>query len=57
MYNEKFINIEQRGFLKELIIDRDSNLIHFLNEYEVTNDCTKLYENIIKLSKNHLRNE
>ncbi len=58
MYSEKYINAEQRSILKEMIIDRDSTLIKYLNEYEITGDSLKMYQKIIDLSKNKtLRND
>lgn len=55
MFGDKYINADQRGVLKELIIDRDPTLIQFLNEYEITSDHFKLYQNIISLSNERLK--
>ena len=51
MYKENIINAEQRCALKEMVIDRDSNLYKILISYEVTGDSNKMYQNILKLSK------
>lgn len=50
MYKDNHINLEQRSVLKDMIIDHDKNLIEILNEYEISNDSKRLYENIIKIS-------
>jgi hypothetical protein len=54
MYNEKYINSEQRGILKEMIIDRNQMLTKCLNEYEISGDSLSLYQKIIKLSEEKL---
>lgn len=51
MYSEKYISAQQRGVLKEMIIDRDPTLSKYLNEYEITGDSLKMYQKIIDLSK------
>jgi hypothetical protein len=54
MYSEKYITCDQRSILKEMIIDRDKTITMHLNEYEVSGDSIKLYQNIIKLADNRL---
>jgi hypothetical protein len=56
MYNEKYINSEQRGILKEMIIDRNQELTKYLNEYEISGDSLSLYQKIVKLSEENLNN-
>jgi hypothetical protein len=56
MYNEKYINSEQRGILKEMIIDRNQVLTKYLNEYEISGDSLSLYQKIVKLSEENLNN-
>ena len=50
MAKEGFINTYQRGRLKDLILDYDSSMIKFLNEYEVDGNRHKLYTNFLYLS-------
>jgi hypothetical protein len=50
MYTESYINAEQRGILKEMVIDKDNSLIQILNEYEESADSNKLYNDISNLS-------
>jgi hypothetical protein len=50
MYSEKYITSDQRSVLKEMIIDRDKTMTMYLNEYEISGDSIKLYQNIIKLA-------
>jgi hypothetical protein len=49
LYKEKFITIEQRGVLKELILDQDPNLLNILTTYENTRNYKILCESITKL--------
>jgi len=49
MFREKMISNDQRGVLKEMILDHNPNLITFLNVYESNNNYKMLYDNIIKL--------
>ena len=51
MFLEYYINEEQRGLLKELIMDYDDKLMQILNEYEISGDCIRLYECIINLTQ------
>ena len=63
MFNECLINENQRGILKEMIMDHNKVLNNILDEYEIDADSKKLYENIIQLAntsdknnKNHIKN-
>ena len=49
MFRENLISLDQRGVLKELILDQDQNLSQFLNIYESSRNYTSLCENICKL--------
>lgn len=49
MYKEKVINLEQRGKLKDLILDSDRRLETALNEYYLDSDRNLLYQNLISL--------
>jgi len=49
MFREKMISHEQRGILKELVLDQNPNLYGYLSVYESNNNYKLLYENIIKL--------
>jgi len=49
MFREKIITHDQRGVLKELILDQNPNLYGYLSAYESNNNYKLLYENIIKL--------
>jgi hypothetical protein len=52
MYNENFISFEQRGLLKELILDYDERLIMYLEDYKFNDDKSVLYNSIIELISN-----
>ena len=49
LFKEKFISLEQRGILKELILDKDHNLLNILTTYENTRNYKNLCESITKL--------
>jgi hypothetical protein len=50
MYAESYINAEQRGVLKELIMDYDKNILSILAEYEVNGNSYEMYQSIINLA-------
>jgi hypothetical protein len=54
MYSECYINTEQRGILKDMILDHDTTLKDILYEYECSRDKDKLYTSIVDYSKNKL---
>lgn len=49
MYNEEYITFEQRGMLKELILDNDEKLINYLEIYQRTEDRSLLYNSLLDL--------
>ncbi len=49
MYRENLITSDQRGILKELILDKNQHLNMYLSLYEINNNYQVLYDNIIKL--------
>ena len=51
MFSECYIDENQRGILKELIMDYDEKLMHILNEYEESGDSVRLYDCIIRLTQ------
>ena len=52
MSKEGLLSAEQRGFLKDLILDYDSKLLGYLQEYENGGDREKLYYNFLQISSN-----
>lgn len=55
MFSECHINVEQRGVLKDMILDHDKGLKNILNTYEITRDREWLYGSIIEAVKEKLR--
>jgi hypothetical protein len=53
MFNDNYINENQRGLLKEMIMDQNQYLDNILDEYEIDADSNKLYENIIALADSY----
>lgn len=51
MFSDCYIDENQRGLLKEMIMDYDDNLMQILSDYEVSGDSNRLYECIIRLTK------
>ncbi len=49
MYNEELINVEQRGMLKELILDNDEKLKNYLETFHRIDDRSILYSSILDL--------
>lgn len=49
MHKEKVIDLDQRGRLKDLILDSDPRLHQALNDYYIDNNRTNLYRNLINL--------
>lgn len=49
MYAEGIIDKEQRGILKDLILQNEPNLNQFLNNYESGESSDQLFSNITKL--------
>ena len=54
MCKESYLNEEQRGILKDMILDYDNRLLSCLQEYEVGGDREKLYYNLIHLAKGNM---
>lgn len=50
MHKEKAINLDQRGKLKDLILDSDPRLHAALNEYYIDGNRNLLYRNLIRLT-------
>ena len=50
MYKEKAINLDQRGKLKDLILDSDPRLHAALNQYYVDGNRNLLYRNLVSLT-------
>lgn len=50
MYKEKVVNLDQRGKLKDLIIDSDPRLNAPLNDYYLDGNRNNLYRNLISLT-------
>ena len=50
MTKEGMLTAEQRGVLKDLILDYDQRLCQFLHEYEFDGDRDKLYYNFINIA-------
>lgn len=53
MFNDNYIDENQRGLLKEMIMDQNQYLDNILDEYEIDADSNKLYENIIALADSY----
>ncbi len=56
MSKEGLLNNEQRGILKDLILDYDQRILMFLNDYEQTGDRDKLYFNFLQIA-NSIRSQ
>ena len=50
MSKEGVINKQQRGVLKDMILDYDTKLLASLADYESTGDQEKLYYNFLQLA-------
>jgi len=50
MAKEGIINHQQRGLLKDLIIETDSRIINCLRQYELDGDRKKLYKDCLNLA-------
>lgn len=50
MSKEGFLNAQQRGILKELILDYDTRLISCLKEYDKVGNKDKLYNNLLHIA-------
>lgn len=50
MCKEGFLNEQQRGVLKDMILDYDQRLLSCLQEYEIGGDRDKLYYNLIHIA-------
>lgn len=50
MSKEGVLDCEQRGILKDLILDYDPRVMRCLQEYETGGNRDKLYENLLSLS-------
>ncbi|CDW78000.1 UNKNOWN [Stylonychia lemnae] len=50
MSKEGYLNEQQRGVLKDLILDYDQRLLTCLQEYEIGGDREKLYYNLIQIA-------
>ena len=48
MTKEGLLNVQQRGTLKDLILEYDNALAGFLQEYELSGDREKLYYNFVQ---------
>jgi hypothetical protein len=49
MYNDNYITVDQRGALKELVLDNDERLFNYLEFYQSNGDKIVLYDSIIGL--------
>eukprot|EP00347_Sterkiella_histriomuscorum_P022525 403338163 len=54
MSKEGFLNEQQRGILKDLILDYDSRLQTSLQDYEISGDRDKLYYNLINVANSSI---
>ena len=50
MQKEGLLNPQQRGVLKDLILDYDQRLLSCLQEYEQSGDSEKLYYNFLQVA-------
>ena len=53
MTKEGILNPQQRGVLKDLILDYDQRLLQCLNEYEIGGDRDKLYYNFLQIANTY----
>lgn len=52
MFKEGLLNKNQRGVLKDLIIDNDQRILNLLKQYEADGDRNVLYKNFLSLASN-----
>ena len=50
MSKEELLNKEQRGVLKDLIIENDPRILNCLRQYELDGDRKNLYKNCLNLA-------
>lgn len=50
MSKEGYLNEQQKGSLKDFILDYDQRLLTCLQEYEIGGDREKLYYNLIQVA-------
>jgi hypothetical protein len=53
MSKEGVLNEQQRGALKDLILDYDQRLLSCLQEYEAGGDRERLYMNFVQIANNN----
>jgi hypothetical protein len=50
MFNQGILSSNQRGFLKELILDNNQKLNDYLFQFELDGLIDKFYENVLGLA-------